>query len=100
MWTVDEGLPGADQRIRAMTHASSSFRGTREAREPGIHTPQHQKPNERRATHFNWAYGFRVRPCGPPRNDGLFDMGLGDAASMDSGSARFRERPGMTTPRG
>ena len=25
--------------------------------------------------------GFRVRPCGPPRNDGLFDMGLGDAAS-------------------
>src|SRR6185437_15316663 len=26
----DEGVPGADQTIRAMAHASSSFRGTRE----------------------------------------------------------------------
>jgi len=47
-----------------MARASSSFRGTREAREPGIHTPQHQKPNERRATHFNcgiWIPGSALR---------------------------------------
>jgi hypothetical protein len=39
-----------------------SFRGTREAREPGIHTPQHQKENDRRAIHFDcgaWIPGSR-----------------------------------------
>ena len=36
----------------------SSFRGARK-REPGIHTPDR-------------GYGFRVQPCGLPRNDGVW----------------------------
>jgi hypothetical protein len=53
-----EGLPEADTKIRAMAHASSSFRGAPKARTRNPETSMEQ------------ASGFRVRPLtGPPRND-------------------------------
>ena len=81
MWTADEGLPGADQRTRAMALASSSFRGTRapavipgraagaspESIRRSMKKDMSAVPNTSTA-----AYGFRVRPFGPPRNDGMF----------------------------
>ena len=66
----DEGSPGADQRIRAMAHACSSFRGASQdarharlrraiERTRGIHTSQHQKGNERRC-HTLQLRGHRI----------------------------------------
>jgi len=86
----DEGVPGADQRIRATTRAlvipgrappwsfrgarrkrvHARLRGTRASPESILRSIKKEinaVPNTSTA-----AYGFRVRPFGPPRNDGMF----------------------------
>jgi hypothetical protein len=59
----NEGLPGADTKntgddarllvIPGRAPKARSRASSRNTREPGIHTPQHQKPNERRAKCFD-----------------------------------------------
>jgi hypothetical protein len=59
----NEGLPGADTKntgddarllvIPGRAPKARSRASSRNTREPGIHTPQHQKGNERRAKYFD-----------------------------------------------
>ena len=94
----DEGVPGADTRTRAMNHVHRhSGARAKHASPESIHHSIKKEINAVPNT-STAAYGFRVRPCGPPRNDAVLIAPTRPACEFPANAAPLRSRP-ETPPR-